>query len=236
MAKPGRNDLCPCGSGKKYKQCCLTAPATLAGGLPGVVRAERIKAEAVARRWLGQDEGGSASPLLDKKGRKLRLVLDRFVVDSPQAVREVRALGKPEGERVLFFDGPEWIGEADFSLPGQMMLLTPQKELGDRLLALLRPIQGLQHSERQVDELSHLEQAPAGGGGGLLQFKQTFFAAWLDEPNQKLEQATPRQAAASGELRPLLARLLGELEEKEARLPQAERFNFQALRQELGIS
>lgn len=23
MAKPGRNDLCPCGSGKKYKKCCL---------------------------------------------------------------------------------------------------------------------------------------------------------------------------------------------------------------------
>jgi tetratricopeptide (TPR) repeat protein len=24
MAKTGRNDLCPCGSGKKYKKCCLT--------------------------------------------------------------------------------------------------------------------------------------------------------------------------------------------------------------------
>ena len=23
MAKIGRNDLCPCGSGKKYKRCCL---------------------------------------------------------------------------------------------------------------------------------------------------------------------------------------------------------------------
>ena len=23
MAKPGRNDPCPCGSGKKYKKCCL---------------------------------------------------------------------------------------------------------------------------------------------------------------------------------------------------------------------
>ena len=23
MAKPGRNDPCPCGSGKKYKNCCL---------------------------------------------------------------------------------------------------------------------------------------------------------------------------------------------------------------------
>jgi hypothetical protein len=26
MAKIGRNDSCPCGSGKKYKRCCLTTP------------------------------------------------------------------------------------------------------------------------------------------------------------------------------------------------------------------
>ena len=25
MAKIGRNDLCPCGSGKKYKKCCLAS-------------------------------------------------------------------------------------------------------------------------------------------------------------------------------------------------------------------
>lgn len=24
--KIGRNDLCPCGSGKKYKRCCITGP------------------------------------------------------------------------------------------------------------------------------------------------------------------------------------------------------------------
>jgi SEC-C motif len=23
MTKPGRNDPCPCGSGQKYKRCCL---------------------------------------------------------------------------------------------------------------------------------------------------------------------------------------------------------------------
>jgi hypothetical protein len=28
MAKIGRNEPCPCGSGKKYKRCCLDAPAT----------------------------------------------------------------------------------------------------------------------------------------------------------------------------------------------------------------
>lgn len=27
--KIGRNDLCPCGSGKKYKQCCWGKPRTL---------------------------------------------------------------------------------------------------------------------------------------------------------------------------------------------------------------
>jgi uncharacterized protein len=27
MEKVGRNDPCPCGSGKKYKQCCMTRQA-----------------------------------------------------------------------------------------------------------------------------------------------------------------------------------------------------------------
>ena len=29
-AKIGRNDACPCGSGKKYKQCCLSKPVSTA--------------------------------------------------------------------------------------------------------------------------------------------------------------------------------------------------------------
>ncbi|RJQ54880.1 MAG: hypothetical protein C4530_16565 [Desulfobacteraceae bacterium] len=31
MAKIGRNDPCPCGSGKKYKRCCLNKAALLSG-------------------------------------------------------------------------------------------------------------------------------------------------------------------------------------------------------------
>jgi|HubBroStandDraft_4_1064222.scaffolds.fasta_scaffold254198_2 tetratricopeptide (TPR) repeat protein len=30
MAKIGRNDLCPCGSGKKYKKCCMASDETAA--------------------------------------------------------------------------------------------------------------------------------------------------------------------------------------------------------------
>ncbi len=41
MAKPGRNDRCPCGSGKKYKACCL--PEDEAG------RAQEAAAQQTAR-------------------------------------------------------------------------------------------------------------------------------------------------------------------------------------------
>ena len=34
MAGPGRNDPCPCGSGKKFKHCCLTRPQTATGITP----------------------------------------------------------------------------------------------------------------------------------------------------------------------------------------------------------
>jgi hypothetical protein len=40
--KPGRNDPCPCGSGKKYKQCCLLA-AVAAGEAPAELAWRRIR-------------------------------------------------------------------------------------------------------------------------------------------------------------------------------------------------
>ena len=47
MAKTGRNDPCPCGSGKKYKQCCLArdeaAAATARAAQPVAAPARRPK-------------------------------------------------------------------------------------------------------------------------------------------------------------------------------------------------
>ena len=42
MAKPGRNEPCLCGSGRKYKQCCLPADEALAAA------ARKVKAEVTA--------------------------------------------------------------------------------------------------------------------------------------------------------------------------------------------
>lgn len=41
-ARPGRNEPCPCGSGRKYKQCCLAKDETLAAA------ARKVAAEAAA--------------------------------------------------------------------------------------------------------------------------------------------------------------------------------------------
>lgn len=57
MAKPGRNDPCPCGSGRKYKLCCGTvalidaavvAQGAPAAGVPAAARVARVSAAAPA--------------------------------------------------------------------------------------------------------------------------------------------------------------------------------------------
>jgi hypothetical protein len=59
MKKPGRNDPCPCGSGKKYKQCCLRAER---------IEAESDRSEAVPRalEWVLTKYGPAAREALDE--------------------------------------------------------------------------------------------------------------------------------------------------------------------------
>src|SRR5271166_1154191 len=56
MAKPGRNDRCPCGSGKKYKVCCLT-------------RDEAAEHERLAAQQAERDERAAAKRLELRKVR-----------------------------------------------------------------------------------------------------------------------------------------------------------------------
>ncbi len=70
--KPGRNDLCPCGSGKKYKKCCSkkfetpAAPATAANSnAPSVAEMGQLVALYDAGQYVEQERG-------------TRLLLDRY--------------------------------------------------------------------------------------------------------------------------------------------------------------
>jgi tetratricopeptide (TPR) repeat protein len=52
MAKPGRNDRCPCGSGKKYKQCCLARDEAAENERLTADQAERMERAAAERDEL----------------------------------------------------------------------------------------------------------------------------------------------------------------------------------------
>ena len=49
MAKTGRNDPCPCGSGQKYKRCCLPRDDAAAAERAAVARATTEQAAALVR-------------------------------------------------------------------------------------------------------------------------------------------------------------------------------------------
>jgi tetratricopeptide (TPR) repeat protein len=59
MAKPGRNDPCHCGSGKKYKKCCQPKEQAAEGEV--IAKAQAARAERQAARRLEQKAAKAAA-------------------------------------------------------------------------------------------------------------------------------------------------------------------------------
>jgi hypothetical protein len=103
---------------------------------------------------------------------------------------------------------------------------------------------GREHSDPLSEKAT---RGPRRGGGSSQQlseaeaqdfvreWKQRYYADWLDQPIPALDGATPREAAQSREGRAALDLLLKEFEHYEQRGPAAEAFDFSEVRRELGI-
>ena len=94
MAKAGRNDPCPCGSGKKYKRCCLEKDEAAASALaaatpspPKVASAVKLAELAAIYQDADEDELTKASNAavhlvragkLDEAEQAARALLERF--------------------------------------------------------------------------------------------------------------------------------------------------------------
>jgi tetratricopeptide (TPR) repeat protein len=86
MSKPGRNDSCPCGSGKKYKRCCL----------PAELQAKRLEASQRAppfapsprlpSGWVLDDEDG----LDELSNRAVDLIHAGRLEEAERACRELK--------------------------------------------------------------------------------------------------------------------------------------------------
>jgi hypothetical protein len=55
---PGRNDKCPCGSGKKAKKCCLPSIKAFAA-LPPHIREQVVVARILSRSNIATVKGGT---------------------------------------------------------------------------------------------------------------------------------------------------------------------------------
>ena len=60
----GRNQLCPCGSGQKYKKCCLPKDEAEAEDRRAVLTPEVLEAEDEEDSWLDDLDGDDADDTL----------------------------------------------------------------------------------------------------------------------------------------------------------------------------
>jgi len=87
----GRNDPCPCGSGRKYKKCCLAASAQASGAY---TKAESESAWAALGRFVSRAEFAGARAVAEAS---FFAPLDRALPDEPRRVLVA--------ESRLFFEG-----------------------------------------------------------------------------------------------------------------------------------
>ena len=231
MTKVGRNDPCPCGSGKKYKKCCINKGEN--GSFSPVQAASSgMTPQQMAQTWMSAMAGqGEAA-----EEKYLTLILDRYLVDDESSKKSVEKLGKVEDSTVIFTKNRQKIAEAVLSIEGEIVVTTVGAEQADEIRELLTSINGIAFDSRTQDKFEKLDaESKARVGAEMLTFKKRFFKVWVDEPNDRLGGKTPRQAVEDPELKKTVVPLIKELEKKEKKLPKNEQFSFTSVKKELGL-
>lgn len=132
-SKIGRNDPCPCGSGKKYKKCCWSAAQ---GEAARGVGAEQHVHEVEAERQVESTVGA--------------LLRERFRLSREKA-RLVQTLEEQVRDQI---EGGDWDGAEEVAR--RMMAKLPDDPTGPKLLAQVYVARG----ERQV-AAAHYRRAVA---------------------------------------------------------------------------
>lgn len=160
--------------------------------------------------WEDKDNGACDITI---EGRSVTLLLDKPELVETMKHRICRLLG----------DSIRYIETVQVSRPD------PQRD------ALVLERCELEELEAECGDLDPVAGLPAGTE--LLEFDisgKAHWQAWLDEPNVDLEDASPRQAAASAEGRRLVVPLVRSLE-RDCLRSDPLRPDFAAMRRELGL-
>lgn len=254
-ARAGRNDPCPCGSGRKYKRCCLDRDRA-ADAMPASANAAERRGRAAA----------ALPRMMTPEGDEILLTVDRFAYP-PERRGEVeeRLLGVPglvvserNGDTLLcVIEDPGRPG-ADpvmrsirgfLTLEGRgLRVETLSSSRADEVRALIESHCGplVRHRIREhVDPASEPlreslrgrppHESPPEAKQAILDFKARHYASWPDARLPALANRTPREAVRTAWGRREVDALLSEMEQLESRVPEDERFDFGTLRRQLGV-
>ena len=89
MAKPGRNDPCPCGSGQKYKRCCLAKDQEAErAALKAAAEARAAEAAEDERDFYGADDDEEEDELTRDSNAIIDLVHEGKLDEAEKAAHE----------------------------------------------------------------------------------------------------------------------------------------------------
>ena len=219
----------------------------------------------VIDRWANavadEDERRATPPnLQNTDGDPLQFVTESFLFDATkrheietriEALDDFASAHTEDDERIHVF-----VRKSDDTVIGRMIvgremlrIETNSEKRADTLAARVRdacgatPLDGkrtIQSPRELMREAPDSDEPPAEPSleeqALLREFKESYYRNWLDMPIPALGDKTPRAAARSAKSRRELDLLLRDIENRENRLPEGQRFDFAILRRELGLS
>lgn len=261
---PGRNDPCPCGSGRKYKKCC-GHPAPRAEGRAGSKRGRVREGEGEGLAPREEEVPDRFPRLVTFDGEPLSPSRAHYRMADAAAVREALARS-PDLDEGPAGDSFVWLREVD----EEEARVLGQVELeGDRLTLECLSEERLARGKRLLEELAgewlahrgdttqdpwqavlDARRRPSRAGRKarddealppeveaevIGRVLDRHYRRWPDERVRALDGRTPRAAARDPEGRREVADLLRHMEEMEAGSPPHRRYDFGWLWSELGI-
>ena len=250
MSKIGRNDPCPCGSGKKYKKCCLKKDQE--------AESERQTIESL-RQMLDAGTrivvGGTDEPACFVKD--LYRVADWDALKRALAGREDVSWDGDEAasaaledwnwvwlERGAAADGMDRVLANMHRRPEGLLVECMTAGRADRARALLESLPGAEagpaaeFASRSIEDLAEAmvrrgkpmprpqarpdRQLPEEAGDVVRQLLQRHYEQWVDMSLPALGGRTPRQAAALASEKAKVVELLKSVEDGEIRRAKAQ--------------
>lgn len=263
--KIGRNEPCPCGSGKKYKKCCLNKDnvVSLHGANSTNLGTNSDDVELI------QPKKGYAPGLCTTDGDNFVFVTAYYEVNDFEAakekIRSIPGLDFPE-------DGPDkifavWVVEkkegplpnvvyGNITLTSKRLALECQSynrlDMGKDMLSKCMG-KSIRHKLDKIQDIAKLMEEGSGKRGKLqnkksqipkdvqnqvvAQFMEDHYKRWVDEKIPALDGITPRQAVNDPELRDRLIWLIEDIEnmEEQKRRNGEYFYDVNKIRKELGL-